>query len=250
MKRQQIRKLLLTISLLLFPITIYYFSPVLIFNAGLHGIINGSFIVFLLLFILSVPFGRLFCSYICPAGGLQECSFPANDKIPKQRWRNNIKYIIWLFWIIGVILCYAKKGEIVAIDFFFGTVHGISVSSIQSYIIYYGIVLLIFLPSILFGRRVFCHYFCWMAPFMVVGIKLRNFLHLPGLHITIHRDKNCISCGKCNKECPMGIDVKELVKKDYIKNPECIQCGACIDNCPQHILHFEIKARKEKKKWQ
>lgn len=74
MKRQRLRKLLLIASLLLFPITLYYFSPVLILNAGLNGIINGSFIVFILLFVLSVPFGRLFCSYICSAGGLQlEC---------------------------------------------------------------------------------------------------------------------------------------------------------------------------------
>ena len=41
MKRQKIRKLLLIIALLLFPITLYYFSPVLILNAAVNGIING-----------------------------------------------------------------------------------------------------------------------------------------------------------------------------------------------------------------
>lgn len=80
MKRQQIRKLLLSISLLLFPITLYYFSPALIINAGLNGIINGSFVVFVLMFLLSIPFGRLFCSYFCPAGGLQEFAFAVNEK--------------------------------------------------------------------------------------------------------------------------------------------------------------------------
>ncbi len=49
MARQRIRKLFLTVSLLLFPVTLYYFSPALIINAGLNGIINGSFIVFALL---------------------------------------------------------------------------------------------------------------------------------------------------------------------------------------------------------
>ena len=49
MKRQQIRKLLLIISLLIFPVTLYYLSPALIINTGLSGIINGSFIVFALL---------------------------------------------------------------------------------------------------------------------------------------------------------------------------------------------------------
>lgn len=84
MKRQKIRKLLLIASLLLFPITLYYFSPDLIINAGLSGIINGSLIVFVLMFILSIPFGRLFCAYLCPAGGLQECGFLINEKQPKQ----------------------------------------------------------------------------------------------------------------------------------------------------------------------
>ncbi len=80
MKRQRIRKLFLITSLLLFPVTLYYFSPALIINAGLNGIINGSFIVFALMFLMSIPFGRLFCSYFCPAGGLQECAFAVNEK--------------------------------------------------------------------------------------------------------------------------------------------------------------------------
>lgn len=96
MKRQRLRKLLLVVSFLLFPITLYYFSPALIINAGLEGIINGSFIVFVLMFLFSIPFGRLFCAYICPAGGLQECAFSVNEKLPKQGWRNYIKYIIWI----------------------------------------------------------------------------------------------------------------------------------------------------------
>ncbi|MDO5602759.1 MAG: 4Fe-4S binding protein, partial [Oscillospiraceae bacterium] len=124
MKRQQIRKLLLIISLLFFPITLYYFSPVLIISAGLNGIINGSFIVFLLLFVLSIPFGRFFCAYLCPAGGLQECTFSVNRKNPKQGRRNYIKYIIWAVWIAAVISCYFSKGKIVAIDFLFETEHG------------------------------------------------------------------------------------------------------------------------------
>ena len=40
MKRQRLRKLLLIAYLLLFPITLYYFSPVLIINEGLKRIIK------------------------------------------------------------------------------------------------------------------------------------------------------------------------------------------------------------------
>lgn len=240
MKRQQIRKLLLIISLLLFPITLYYFSPALIINAGLHGIINGSFIVFVLMFLFSIPFGRLFCSYLCPAGGLQECTFLINEKKLKQGRRNYIKFAIWSSWLIIVVLCFFNYGKVVAIDFFFETENGISVSSIQSYIIYYGIICLILIPSILFGKRAFCHYFCWMAPFMILGTKLRLFLHLPGIHIRVNHKKGCLSCGKCNKVCPMGIDVVSKAKYGIVDSSECILCGACIDNCPKSILSYGI----------
>lgn len=245
MTRQRIRKLLIIISLLLFPVTLYYFSPALIINAGLHGIINGSFIVFLFLFLFSIPFGRLFCAYFCPAGGLQECAFIVNEKVPKQGWRNGIKFIIWGIWLTVVVFCYFSSGKIVAVDFFFETENGISVSTVQSYIIYYGIISLIFIPAILFGKRVFCHYFCWMAPFMILGTKLRKVLHLPGIHIKISDKDECISCGRCSKVCPMGIDVISETRNKTIGNPECIQCGACIDNCPKNVLTYGMLERKE-----
>ena len=245
MTRQRIRKLLIIISLLLFPVTLYYFSPALIINAGLHGIINGSFIVFLFLFLFSVPFGRLFCAYFCPAGGLQECAFIVNEKVPKQGWRNGVKFIIWGIWLTAVVFCYFSSGKIVAVDLFFETENGISVSNIQSYIIYYGIISLIFIPAILFGKRVFCHYFCWMAPFMILGTKLRKVLHLPGIHIKISDKDECISCGRCSKVCPMGIDVISETGNKTIGNPECIQCGACIDNCPKNVLTYGMLERKE-----
>lgn len=245
MKRQKLRKLLLIASLLLFPITLYYFSPALIINAGLNGIINGSFIVFVSMFLMSIPFGRLFCSYFCPAGGLQECAFAINEKKPKQGWRNYIKFAIWGIWLFIVGVCYFHSGEIITVDFFFETENGISVSSVQSYVIYYGIICLIFIPSILFGRRALCHYLCWMAPFMILGTKLRRILHLPGIHIKAFKKENCVSCGKCNNVCPMGIDVMSELKHGKINSQECIQCGACIDNCPKSVLTYGLIERKE-----
>lgn len=262
MKRQRIRKLFLIISLLLFPITLYYFSPALIFDAGMKGIINGSCIVFAVLFILSIPFGRLFCAYLCPAGGLQECIFAVNDRLPKQGWRNKIKYAIWTVWVLAVAVCYVnavtasydvlqEAGQMgvpaMKVDFFFETVNGISVSGIQSYVIYYGILCLILIPAVWGGKRTFCHYFCWMAPFMVLGTKLRRSLHLPGVHIKAKAKEDCISCGKCNKVCPMGIDVARQIEKGQIKDQECIQCGACVDHCPRRVLSLRFRSGKGRK---
>ena len=66
MTLQKIRRFTLIISMLLFPITIYYFSPYLIIMAAMRHIINGSFIVFSLMFILGLFFGRIWCGFFCP----------------------------------------------------------------------------------------------------------------------------------------------------------------------------------------
>lgn len=246
MNRQNIRKLMLIISLLLFPITIWYMSPYLIIQGAMEGIITGSFVVFTCMLLGSIFFGRLFCAWLCPVGGMQECLFAVNAKNPKQGWKNYIKYAIWIIWIIAVILCFIFGKKEITVDFFYMTDHGISISNIYNYVIYYGIIFLVLIPAVLFGKRVFCHYFCWMAPFMVLGTQIRRVLHLPGLHIKVKQTDTCVSCGKCNRECPMGINVSELIKDGQIKNVECIQCGACIDGCSKKVLSYGMTERGKK----
>ena len=89
------------------------------------------------------------------------------------------------------------------------------------------------------------HYFCWIAPFMVIGTRIRRFLHLPGLHITVKKENDCVSCGTCNKICPMGIHVSDMIHEGQVNRLECIQCGACIDSCPKNVLSYGMTGRKE-----
>ncbi|MCR4748233.1 MAG: 4Fe-4S binding protein [Lachnospiraceae bacterium] len=51
---------------------------------------NGSFIVFCLMLVLPMFFGRVWCGYICPAGGLQECAMRVNDNPAKLGKRERI----------------------------------------------------------------------------------------------------------------------------------------------------------------
>lgn len=59
--RQKMRKGLILFSFLLFPGVFYYMSPYLIIEATLKGVINGSFIMFSLMFLSSLVLGRGFC---------------------------------------------------------------------------------------------------------------------------------------------------------------------------------------------
>ncbi|MBN2119014.1 MAG: 4Fe-4S binding protein, partial [Anaerolineales bacterium] len=78
--RQRIRKALIIISLLLFPVTMNYFSPYVIIDSASQGIVNASLIMFGLQFLLALFLGRLWCGWVCPAGGLAEICFPINNK--------------------------------------------------------------------------------------------------------------------------------------------------------------------------
>lgn len=239
MKRQKIRKTIIMISFLLFPITIWYFSPYLIIQAAMEHIINGSFIVFVTMLVLSMFLGRVWCGYLCPVGGLGECLSRINDNPVKQGWRDKIKYVIWTLWIIAVIITFILGKSDVTINPFYMTNHGISVSEIYNYIIYYGVLFLMVLPALLHGKRAACHYICWMAPFMVIGSTIGRFLHLPQLHIEADKDA-CVSCRKCNQACPMGLDVRKMVESGTNhKCSECVLCGACVDNCPKKVLKYK-----------
>ncbi|HKM35925.1 MAG TPA: 4Fe-4S dicluster domain-containing protein [Lachnospiraceae bacterium] len=246
--RQKIRKLLLLISLLLFPVTMWYFSPAIISMAMAEHVMNGSFFVFMAMLLLSPILSRVFCGFLCPAGGLQACLVSVNDKPSKQGKRNAIKYVIFTVWIVALIILYCLGKGKAKIDFFYMTDHGVSVTGVYNYITYYGVLLILVLPAILHGKHATCHYICWMAPFMILGSKVGRLLHLPQLHVEADKDK-CISCKKCNSVCPMGLDVENMVHKQRgCIHTECIQCGSCVDDCPKNVLTYTMKSIKTPEK--
>lgn len=67
-------------SFILFPITIFYFSPVRIIMAAAQGKLAGSAVVFGWQFISALFFGRAFCGWLCPARGLEEVRVIAQPK--------------------------------------------------------------------------------------------------------------------------------------------------------------------------
>ncbi len=236
-KRQRVRKTIAIMMFLLFPVIIFYFSPYLIIVGAVDGIITGSFIMFALLFLLSLLFGRVFCGYVCAVGGLQECLMPANSKQANGGRRNMIKYCIWGPWISAIVLLFLRAGGVKETDFFFHTQFGVSLYAPFTYFIYYGVLLLVVALSLCAGKRAFCHYACWMAPFMVLGTKLSSLFKLPRLRL-IAEQKNCVGCGKCNGQCPMSLNVNAMVERGKLENSECILCGECVDICPQAAIYY------------
>lgn len=107
-RRQEIRRAILFLSFIMFPITYYYFSPYLIIDGASQGIITGSFLTFTVFFVVSLVFGRVFCGWLCPAGGLQRLCLKVNNKNFKGGKRDLVKYAMWIPWITIIVLMFMR----------------------------------------------------------------------------------------------------------------------------------------------
>lgn len=233
--RQKVRRIILFIMLLIFPLTLNYFSPYVSIDGAMNGIISGSVLMFFFMLLTGIFFGRAWCSYICPAAGLGEIGqLIKNKRVPVKRLRV-IRYIIFTIWFLILISGFVMVGGIKGVNPLHLTENFISVDQPAKFVIYYGVVFLFFILNITIGRRGACHTICWMSPFLVAGTALGRLLRLPQLGVKSNPEL-CIECKKCNDKCPMSIDVISYVIEGKVKSYDCITCGECIDTCPKKVL--------------
>ncbi len=240
--RQKIRKGIILFSFLMLPAIFYYFSPYLIIMGVSEGVVSGSFIVFAVLFLSALFLGRGFCGWFCPVAGIQEASFLARDRKVNNKY-NWIRYLIWVPWIGIITYMAVNAGGLNRIDFLYQTTYGFSISDVYSLFIYLIVVILAITLSFAVGKRAFCHYVCWMSPFIIGGRKFRNLFKWPSLRLKVEKDK-CIDCMTCSDNCPMSLDVNSMVKNEKMENPECILCGTCIDNCKKRVIKYSFSRGK------
>ncbi len=206
-------------------------------DAASKGIVNGSFMVFTLLFISSFISGRAYCGWICPAAGCQE----ALSKVRTKRVTrgNFIKWIIWIPWITLIGVVAIKNQGFKKIDFFYQTTHGLSIGDFSSFMTYLLVLLLIVLPAFMVGRRAFCHHICWMAPFMIIGRKIRNLFGWRSLQLKAMPDR-CVHCHTCTENCPMSLPVEQMVTSNKMEHTACILCATCIDGCKSKAIQYHF----------
>jgi len=235
------RKYTSFIAFFLLPITLNYFSPVLIVQAGFENTVSIMHIIYGLMAVSAIFFGAAWCGYFCPFGALQDClpskgngSRQFKSKVPNLKYATGIIFLLLIFSPIllhgfqKVNMFYHMEDTKVTLD----SMHGL--------ILYYIITGSIILICSIFGKRVWCRYFCPMYIFNYIGIKISKLLRIPRLRITSD-NKKCTQCHKCNKSCTMGLDVASMVKDNKWNDNECIQCGECISACNVHALKRHCK---------
>lgn len=238
MKMQEIRlrNYILIILVIMLPIIFILYSPVIMAWGIVNGIITASVIVFALWFILSLFMGRsASCGYTCPYGALQELlSKYTSKKKPKYK-ADKIRYFIFILFLLVVSYFILNNGGLKGVDLFAFN------SSLLIILIPVFIITIGFL-SLIFGSRSFCRYLCPQGVFLTIGAKIGRKIRIPSLHLK-SVENNCTNCKICDKSCPMGLNVSNMVSNSTMDDHNCILCGECIDKCPKEAINYSFSIK-------
>ncbi|MEA4907298.1 MAG: 4Fe-4S binding protein [Chloroflexi bacterium] len=241
--RQRIRKALLILAFLSFPITMNFLSPYVVIDGAMGGVLTGSLVMFGLMFLSALFLGRLWCGWACPGAGMQEIAGPLNNRAVHPGKIDWIKWVIWVPWISLIVWLVFQAGGSARLDLLYLTENGVSVSEPSRFFVYYMVVGVFILLAALVGRRAGCHTICWMAPFMILGRWIRNRFAWPALRLRADAAA-CQDCKVCTQNCPMSLDVNAMVQRGHMEHPECILCGSCVDNCASRAIRYSFSSGK------
>jgi len=207
--------------------------------------------------------GRWICAWLCPFGMLSDLF----DRLSKKVWKPSIRWASLKFVVLGLIfvvpllqgilgatgilpfcgtLCpsglmfgllpfYATTG---AADFGAAFANGLW-SEIAVLLFHTAMLLLFVFLAIKISGRVFCRYLCPMGAFLGLFHRI-SFVRIA------HVSEDCNDCGKCERDCPMGID---LADSSFLVQSQCVRCSRCVEFCPsgarQWLVGWGAKPRRE-----
>ena len=185
----------------------------------------GSVVLF-----LTILFGPVFCSHICPLGSIQEWIGKLGKKIFKKRYNkiipkklhNILKYMRYVVLVLILVQTYRTATLMFAnVDPYHALFHFWTGEAATAALIILGITLVMSL----FVERPWCKYACPYGGLLGLISKVSLF--------KIRRSETaCISCGKCDNECPMLIDISSKKKVNDTLCNRCMKCTAEEGGCP------------------
>ncbi|MCK9556810.1 MAG: 4Fe-4S binding protein [Candidatus Cloacimonetes bacterium] len=183
----------------------------------------------ILFMILAMFWGRVFCSYVCPLGTIQELLYRITHKkrlrqIPlfAERKLNKIKYFVLGISIILVICGFAWL--YIKLCPFYSL-------SLLPRLVYLGLfTILVIVIGGVFLERFWCRFLCPYAALLIVSQILGGLFGIKRKKIRRNMEC-CTDCGICNLNCPMNLDI---LCDEYVESIDCIMCDRCAEKCPKH----------------
>lgn len=229
------------------PSLLKFITPATIFSIG-----------FIVIFVLTLFGGRIYCSAICPFGILQDMVIWVKRKIkPKQRNRFKkaltiLRYSFFIGAIIAILFFgllsinlldpYANFGRIGSHIFqpivlgmnnliakLFPGIHPLESRPFHlvSFLLALGMLALVTIMSWIQGR-LYCNTVCPVGTFLGVISKFSLF------KIKIN-DSSCTQCGKCQEACKANcINLKTM----DVDETRCVSCYNCIPVCQDDSIAY------------
>ena len=193
--------------------------------------------VVIVLIVLTLIFGRAYCSVICPLGimqdGISHISSMRKGKKARFRWSPEVKwlrYSVLALFIIALVAGLTSVSALLAPYSAFGRIATSLVRPALPTAIIAGVTLLVVGVLAWIGGRTYCNTVC------PVGTVLSFFSRFSLLRPVIDADKcrNCRACEhKCKASC-INIDNHEI---DYSR---CVDCFNCLDSCRFGALKYRM----------
>lgn len=210
------------------------------------NVLTTTGVSFVLLAFTAVFFGPIFCGRFCAAGGVGEL---ASRLVPKPFRKYQVDFqkhlpvaSVRYGALVGYLLTPAL-GFSVMCSFCNFTILERLVTGVIAWDI--GIMSSTFLLTLFVwvfvlgafakGGRGYCSYLCPVGAVQSVFHRVGSLLPI-AFKIRFSRE-TCVSCGACEKACPMGALRLEEKRLAY-QQDNCIACADCIHVCPKKALSY------------
>ena len=224
------------------------------------AILAFNVVIIVALALITLVFGRIYCSVICPLGVMQDIISWFHRKKNRFSYSREMRWLRYPVLVIFIVALVAGIGSLFALLEPYGTFGIIATNLLQpvyeccnnmiasitencnNYSVYSvevwmkgaaslvtAIVLLLIIGYLAWrSGRTYCNTICPVGTFL--GLISRFSL----LKIHIDNDK-CIKCGMCTRNCKASCVNHE---DGTIDHSRCVVCGNCQGQCKFDAMHF------------
>ena len=268
---KRLRIFLATISFILITLLFLDFSGALHAYFGwmaklqvVPAMLASSVVILIAILVVTILFGRIYCSVICPLGIYQDSIAWLAERRKKNRYQfkqsKKYRYFIALAFFLLIAFGYTSVAIFIepysiygrfasnlfapvyrlinnVLAYFSERLHSYAFYSVDVYIkslpmFIIAIAYFLFITlSAVFSGRWFCNNICPIGT--VLGVFSKASVFKPRINT-----EKCNGCGLCERNCRCSAIDSKNHKIDYSK---CVTCFVCVSKCKQGAIKYSAK---------